>query len=108
MKITKVDVFMLDAGSQRWQRKPIVCRIYTDEGIYGDGEAGIAFGIGSTAAFGMVKDLAGLIVGMDPMNIEVIWNKMFKSASGAWAEVPSYLLVSARLILHCGTLRARH
>ena len=52
MKITKVDVFMLDAGSQRWQRKPIVCRIYTDEGIYGDGEAGIAFGIGSTAAFG--------------------------------------------------------
>lgn len=48
MKITKVDVFMLDAGSQRWQRKPIVCRIYTDEGIYGDGEAGIAFGIGST------------------------------------------------------------
>lgn len=39
MKITKVDVFMLDAGSQRWQRKPIVCRIYTDEGIYGDGEA---------------------------------------------------------------------
>ena len=38
MKITKVDVFMLDAGSQRWQRKPIVCRIYTDEGIYGDGE----------------------------------------------------------------------
>ena len=80
MKITKVDVFMLDAGSQRWQRKPIVCRIYTDEGIYGDGEAGIAFGIGSTAAFGMVKDLAGLIVGMDPMNIEVIWNKMFKSS----------------------------
>lgn len=108
MKITKVDVFMLDAGSQRWQRKPIVCRIYTDEGIYGDGEAGIAFGIGSTAAFGMVKDLAGLIVGMDPMNIEVIWNKMFKSSFWGMAEVPSYLLVSARLILHCGTLRARH
>ena len=28
----------------------------------------------------MVKDLAGLIIGMDPMNIEVIWNKMFKSS----------------------------
>ena len=95
MKITKVDVFMLDAGSQRWQRKPIVCRIYTDEGIYGDGEAGIAFGIGSTAAFGMVKDLAGLIVGMDPMNIEVIWNKMFKSSfwgMGGGADLNNLLL----------------
>ncbi len=32
MKITKVDVYMLDAGEQRWQRKPIICRIHTDEG----------------------------------------------------------------------------
>ena len=101
MKITKVDVFMLDAGSQRWQRKPIVCRIYTDEGIYGDGEAGIAFGIGSTAAFGMVKDLAGLIVGMDPMNIEVIWNKMFKSSfwgMGGGAIKCSMLSVNGRQV----------
>lgn len=80
MKITKVEVYMLDAGAQRWQRKPIICRIHTDEGIYGDGEAGIALGIGATGAFGMVKDLAGLIIGMDPLNIEVIWNKMFKSS----------------------------
>ena len=80
MKIPKIDVYMLDAGAQRWQRKPIICRIHTDEGFYGDGEAGIALGIGATGAFGMVKDLAGLIIGMDPMNIEVIWNKMFKSS----------------------------
>ena len=80
MKITKVDVYMLDAGAQRWQRKPIICRIHTDEGVYGDGEAGIALGIGATGAFGMVKDLAGLIIGMDPMNTELIWNKMFKSS----------------------------
>ena len=33
MKITKVDVYMLYAGEQRWQRKPIICRIHTDEGI---------------------------------------------------------------------------
>ena len=37
-------------------------------------------GTGATAAFGMVKDLAGLIIGMDPLNIETIWNKMFKSS----------------------------
>ena len=38
MKITKVDVMVLDAGAQAEMRKPICCRIYTDEGIYGDGE----------------------------------------------------------------------
>lgn len=80
MKITKIDVFMLDAAEQRELRKPVICRVYTNEGLYGDGEAGIAFGAGSTAAFGMVKDLAKLIIGLDPMNIEFIWNKMFKSS----------------------------
>ena len=72
MKITKVDVYLLDAGAQRAERRPIVCRVHTDEGIYGDGEAGVAYGSGSNAAFGMIKDLAPLIVGRDPMNVEPI------------------------------------
>ena len=37
MKITKVDLYLLDAGAQNASRKPIVCRVHTDEGIYGDG-----------------------------------------------------------------------
>ena len=44
MKITKVDVWVLDAGEQRGARYPICCRVYTDEGIYGDGEAVASFG----------------------------------------------------------------
>lgn len=43
MKITKVDIYMLDATAQRASRRPICCRVWTDEGFYGDGEAGIAF-----------------------------------------------------------------
>ena len=58
MKITKVDVYMLDATVQRASRRPIIARVHTDEGIYGDGEAGIALGTGAPAAFGMVQDLA--------------------------------------------------
>jgi len=80
LKITKIDVYMLDAGVQRNHRKPIIARIHTDEGIYGDGEAGIALGTGATAAFGMVKDLAGLIIGMDPMKIEPIWERLLKAS----------------------------
>ena len=77
MKITKVDIMQVDCGSATW--KPIVCRIYTDEGIYGDGEAALAYGVASSAAFGMIHDLSNLIIGMDPLENEVIWDKMYRS-----------------------------
>lgn len=41
MKITKIDVMQLGTDV-RPDWRPIVCRIYTDEGIYGDGEAAMA------------------------------------------------------------------
>lgn len=85
MKITKVDVMQVDVGSTDnpgWS--PIVCRVYTDDGIYGDGEAAIAYGVGSTAAYGMIQDLAQLIIGMNPLENEVIWEKMYKSTF--WAQ----------------------
>jgi len=78
MKITKVDVYVLDAGEQRNNRKPVCCRIHTDQGIYGDGEAGMAYGTGWNAAYGMVIDMAHHIIGMDPMNTELIWEQFFK------------------------------
>ena len=78
MKITKVDVYVLDAGEQRGARYPICCRVHTDEGIYGDGEAGVAYGTGYTAAYGMVIDMARHIIGMDPMNTELIWETILK------------------------------
>ena len=80
MKITKVDVMLVDVNPQDnpgWE--PVVCRVYTDEGIYGDGEAALAYGHASRAAFGMIQDLAKLIIGMDPLANEVIWEKLYKS-----------------------------
>ena len=67
MKITKVDVILLDmkpADNPGWA--PIVCRVYTDEGIYGDGEAALAFGRAHRGAFGMIQDFAGAVIGMNP------------------------------------------
>lgn len=75
MVITKVDVMQIKTVVADW--KPIICRIYTDEGIYGDGEACLAFGIASSAAFGMLKDLSAQIIGMNPMENEVIWQKLY-------------------------------
>lgn len=55
-----------------------MCRVYTDTGLYGDGEAAIAYGVGSTAAYAMIQDLAKLIIGMNPLDTEVIWEKLYK------------------------------
>lgn len=83
MKITKIDVFLFDCHIPV-PYQPIGCRIYTDEGIYGDGEAAISYGVGAHAAAGMVRDLAGLLIGMDPLEHEVIWNKLHKTTF--WAQ----------------------
>ncbi len=79
MKIIKVDVMQVNVEGVFNGWRPIICRIFTDEGIYGDGEAALSYGIGAPAAFGMVKDLASLIVGMDPLDNEVIWDKLYKT-----------------------------
>ncbi|MDR7870553.1 MAG: mandelate racemase/muconate lactonizing enzyme family protein [Tissierellaceae bacterium] len=78
MKITSVDVMMLHSEEMPAFR-PVICRINTDSGIYGYGEAAIAYGKGAPAAFGMVKDLSTLLVGKNAMNIEAIWEMLYKT-----------------------------
>jgi len=80
MKITSVDVIEVasdfHSATSKW--RPVVVRINTDEGISGFGEVGLAYGVGASAGFGMAKDLAQIIIGMDPMKNEAIWDKMQK------------------------------
>lgn len=75
MKITKIDVLRSKPVEDGW--RPLFCRIYTDEGIYGDGEAALSYDDITTAEFGMLQDLAPMLIGMDPMEHEVIWNKLY-------------------------------
>ena len=92
MKITKIDVMLfhpIESSNARgkagtpvsWDNpawNPVGCRVYTDEGIYGDGEAAMAYGAGCHGAFGMIRDLGNLIIGMDPMKNEVVWERIYK------------------------------
>lgn len=78
MKITKVDVFYVDDKANPIIHQ-VLCRVYTDNGLYGDGEAAMSYGVGAMAAFGMVQDLANLIIGMDPLENEKIWDKMYRT-----------------------------
>ena len=80
MKIVSVDIIDVknpyQSAVSKW--RPVVVRINTDEGISGFGEVGMAYGVGASDGFGMAKDLARIIIGMDPMQSELIWDKMQK------------------------------
>ncbi|MCL2478382.1 MAG: mandelate racemase/muconate lactonizing enzyme family protein [Treponema sp.] len=76
MKIRSIDVIQVESDRPMW--RPIICRIFTDEGIHGDGEAALAYGIAAPAAFGMIRDLAKKLIGLDPMDNEVIWDRLYK------------------------------
>ena len=84
MKITKVEVIQ-DKGPAEFPRwRPVFCRIHTDAGIYGDGESAMSYGVGSYGAYGLLVDFAKLIIGMDPLDHEVIWEKLYKQTF--WAQ----------------------
>jgi L-alanine-DL-glutamate epimerase-like enolase superfamily enzyme len=83
MKITSVDIIALEKDRGNGSRV-IVCRINTDKGIAGYGEAGVAIGTGATAVFQLLKDFAPMILGMNPLYHEVIWEKLYHQSF--WAK----------------------
>src|SRR5216110_3171471 len=81
MKITAAIIYVVRIDG----RHPIIVELETDAGITGLGEAGIAYGVGETAAAGMIKDLADAIVlGQDPFRIEAVWSDMYDHSF--WAK----------------------
>ena len=77
MKITQVTIYHVHKRPTTGQR-PILVRVDTDEGIYGVGEVGLAYGVGGAAGAAMVKELAARIIGKDPFRTEAIWEDFFK------------------------------
>jgi len=74
MKITETRIYLVPAGRHRF----CLVKLLTDAGIHGVGEAALSFGVGATAAAGMVKDLAeAIVLGRDPFRIEALWSEMY-------------------------------
>ena len=76
MKITKIDLLLAKPVELGWT--PPLCRVYTDSGIYGDGEAALSYGGAQRAAFGMLQDLARRLIGLNPLEHEAVWQKLYR------------------------------
>jgi galactonate dehydratase len=85
MKITGIQTFLMQAGApsdrawasdgrghQTGSRNWLFVKVHTDEGVYGVGECSGWPRVIETA----VLDLAHIVVGEDPSNIEKLWQKM--------------------------------
>ena len=74
MKITSVECYLADGGLGGF----VTVKVNTDAGISGFGEAGLAYGKCSEAAFGQCQDFAKMVIGMDPFNTEQIWEHLHR------------------------------
>ena len=73
MKITGISTTVVNARMRNW----VFVRVDTDQpGLFGLGEATLEFQ--TRGVVGAVEDLALLVVGQDPRNIEHLWQIMFR------------------------------
>ncbi|RLT44895.1 MAG: mandelate racemase/muconate lactonizing enzyme family protein [Chloroflexi bacterium] len=81
MKITEIKTFLMSAGvaGGGWNKRNwLFVKIFTDEGIYGVGEASGWPRVVETA----IHDLTPLLIGEDPFAIEKLWQKLFIAMMG--------------------------
>lgn len=93
MKITSIDIFALKPRYSPHLMRGIICRINTDTEIYGYGEAAVSYGKGSMAGFHMIKELAPIIIGKDPLRTDYLWERMFKDTF--WGQSGGPIFYSA-------------
>lgn len=88
MKISSVEIFDVHC-EQRPQWHPVFIQITTDNGITGVGEAGLAYDLGHSAAAAMIKEIAeSMLMGWDPMNTELLWQRMLRESFWALGGGP--------------------
>lgn len=87
MKITSIDIIIIESilGESFC---PIITKVYTDEGIVGIGEAGMAILNGSKAVFSMLKDYAPRLIGKNPLDTNLIWDELFSNSFWAMSNGP--------------------
>lgn len=95
MKISSVEIYLMTGKEPKnnGHQRPILVRVNTDEGIYGDGEGGTAYGNACNGLFGQIRDFAKLVIGWDPMKTEAIWDHLYRDTF--WGQGGGTVIFSA-------------
>jgi len=86
---------------------PIFLRLHTDEGICGVGESGLAYGNASRAAIGQLCDFVPLIIGLDPMKVESIWEILFRGTFWGMGGGPVIYSGISAIDIACWDIRGK-
>ena len=86
MKITKIDVFLVNLG----HRNIPYVKVHTDEGLYGVGEAYSCGPDKATAE--AIRDFEGWLIGRDPRDVEGLWHLMY-----AGSRFPGGMVLNAAI-----------
>lgn len=89
MKITRMDVYTVDACWRNW----IFVILSTDNGFVGAGEATTVYNDALTLA--ALEDLRELVIGTDPRKIEHFWERMSRSLYSYYGHVIYYSALAA-------------
>lgn len=110
MKVTSVEIWDVSTElAPNWRTwHPVIVRVNTDEGISGLGEVGLAYGTGHSGGAGYVKNLAEeFLVGTDPLNIEKIWDNMFRNTFWARGGGPVVFGGMSAIDIACWDIRGK-
>lgn len=89
MKITSVEIYRVvlkETPTPGWV--PTCVKINTDEGISGWGESGIPVMTGKDASAAMIKEIAPLIIGLDPLDNELLWQRLYNLSYWSYGGGP--------------------
>src|SRR4029079_2377128 len=79
MKITSVKPWLVEAKGASYWGEFLFVEVTTDEGVTGWGEITTTTPIANRVGANTIRQLNDLIVGDDPVRIEEIWHKIFRS-----------------------------
>lgn len=83
MKITSIEIFNVHMSNPCAPGySPVCVRVNTDDGVYGWGESGIPVMSGRYAAAELIREIAPFVLGLDPLEHEVVWQRLYHN--GYW------------------------
>ena len=84
MKITDIKIYAAEyaqTSKSPTNKKWVFLKMETDEGIHGWGEVGSSVNVSENFMATAIKEVAPQIIGENPMDIDRLWNKIYRMFS---------------------------